>query len=162
MNDTVGMIGLGNAGSALARALSGKRPLVGYDVDPSRRERGRRAETGLGVVGRGRSAPARTRCCCRCRKRKISRSVVAALAGAVQSPRVIIETSTVTPKVAQQLGAICDDAGIAFVDAAIAGGIQSMAAGKVTFLVGGNASAFELTTARPDRAGRPGSRARRG
>ncbi len=31
MNDTLGMIGLGNAGSALAGALAGRRTLIGYD-----------------------------------------------------------------------------------------------------------------------------------
>ena len=43
MNDTIGMIGLGNAGSALASALSGQRPLVGHDVSPARRGVGRLA-----------------------------------------------------------------------------------------------------------------------
>ena len=35
MKDTIGMIGLGNAGSALAHALSGKRPLV-YETPQKR------------------------------------------------------------------------------------------------------------------------------
>ena len=38
MNDCVGLIGLGNAGSALANAFSGQRPLVGFDADPARRD----------------------------------------------------------------------------------------------------------------------------
>ena len=38
MNNTLGMIGLGNAGSALASALSGRIPLVGYDADSKRRD----------------------------------------------------------------------------------------------------------------------------
>ncbi len=36
MNDTLGMIGLGNAGSALAGALAGRRALIGYDANPAR------------------------------------------------------------------------------------------------------------------------------
>ena len=142
MNDTIGMIGLGNAGSALARALSGKRPLVGYDVDPARRDGVAELKLAWAPSVEAVGASADT-VLLSLPKGEISRSVVAALAGAAQSPRVIIETSTVTPKVAQQLDAICHDAGIAFVDAAIAGGVQSMAAGKVTFLVGGAAPAFE-------------------
>ncbi len=142
MNDTIGMIGLGNAGSALARALSGKRPLVGYDVDPARRDGVAELKLAWASSVEAVGASADT-VLLSLPKAEISRSVVAALAGAAQSPRVIIETSTVTPKVAQQLDAICHDAGIAFVDAAIAGGVQSMAAGKVTFLVGGDAPAFE-------------------
>ena len=37
MNETLGMIGLGNAGSALAGALTGRRALIGYDANPARR-----------------------------------------------------------------------------------------------------------------------------
>ncbi len=38
MNETVGLIGLGNAGSALASAFSGQRPLAGFDLNPARRD----------------------------------------------------------------------------------------------------------------------------
>jgi len=37
MQTTVGIVGLGNAGSAMATALSGKMPLVGFDTNPERR-----------------------------------------------------------------------------------------------------------------------------
>ena len=37
MQTTVGIVGLGNAGSAMATALSGKIPLVGFDVNSERR-----------------------------------------------------------------------------------------------------------------------------
>ncbi len=40
MNETLGLIGLGNAGSALAGALTGalagRRALIGYDANPAR------------------------------------------------------------------------------------------------------------------------------
>jgi len=39
--------------------------------------------------------------------------------------------------VAQELNAICQPRQVRFVDAAIANGVASMAAGKITFLVGG-------------------------
>jgi 3-hydroxyisobutyrate dehydrogenase len=38
MQTHIGIIGLGNAGSTMATALSGQMPLVGFDVNPSRRE----------------------------------------------------------------------------------------------------------------------------
>jgi 3-hydroxyisobutyrate dehydrogenase-like beta-hydroxyacid dehydrogenase len=38
MQTTVGIVGLGNAGSAMATALSGKMPLGGYDIDPGRQQ----------------------------------------------------------------------------------------------------------------------------
>ena len=141
MNNTLGMIGLGNAGSALASALSGRIPLVGYDADSKRRavvakldllwaesvaEVGAKAGTVL------LSLP----------KPEISKAVVAELLAGGTRPELIVETSTITPKVARELGAACETAGVAFIDAAIGGGVQSMAAGKVTFLVGGEAAAF--------------------
>ncbi|MBM3223116.1 MAG: hypothetical protein FJZ47_04840, partial [Candidatus Tectomicrobia bacterium] len=38
MQTTVGIVGLGNAGAAMATALSGKMPLIGYDANPERRQ----------------------------------------------------------------------------------------------------------------------------
>lgn len=141
MNNTLGMIGLGNAGSALASALSGRIPLVGHDVDAKRRATvakldllwaGSVAEVGAKAGTVLLSLP----------KPDISKAVVAELLAGGSKPAVVIETSTITPKVARELGAACSAAGVAFVDAAIGGGVQSMAAGKVTFLVGGEAAAF--------------------
>jgi 3-hydroxyisobutyrate dehydrogenase-like beta-hydroxyacid dehydrogenase len=141
MDNTLGIIGLGNAGSALAAALSGRRPLIGYDANPDRRTAtakhdlvwaGSAAEVGAKADTVLLSLPLP----------EISKAVVAELLAGGKRPRTLIETSTITPKVAGELGAACRAAGVAFVDAAIAGGVQSMAAGKVTFLVGGDDAAF--------------------
>lgn len=35
MHTPVGIVGLGNAGSAMATALSGRLPLLGFDIDPA-------------------------------------------------------------------------------------------------------------------------------
>ena len=37
MNNAVAIVGLGNAGTALAPALAGNFPLSGYDIDPKRK-----------------------------------------------------------------------------------------------------------------------------
>jgi 3-hydroxyisobutyrate dehydrogenase len=138
MQTHVGIVGLGNAGSAMATALSGKMPLVGFDIDPSRRQAvshlaldcvasladlARRA----GTVVLSLPHP------------DISKHVVAELLESAQRPGLIIETSTVTHTVAQELHAMCQASGVSFVDAAIASGVASMAAGKITFLAGGSA-----------------------
>jgi 3-hydroxyisobutyrate dehydrogenase-like beta-hydroxyacid dehydrogenase len=138
METTVGIIGLGNAGSAMATALSGKMPLVGFDVNPDRRQAvahlaldwvpslpdlARRA----GTVILSLPHP------------DISRRTVAALLQGEPAPDLIIETSTVTHTTAQELHALCQPHDVGFVDAAIASGVASMAAGKITFLVGGAA-----------------------
>ncbi len=141
MNNTLGMIGLGNAGSALASALSGRIPLVGHDVDARRRATVAKLDLLWAVSVAEVGAKAGT-VLLSLPKPEISKAVVAELLAGGSKPALIIETSTITPKVARELGAACSAAGVAFVDAAIGGGVQSMAAGKVTFLVGGEAAAF--------------------
>jgi 3-hydroxyisobutyrate dehydrogenase-like beta-hydroxyacid dehydrogenase len=121
----------------MATALSGKLSLVGFDIDPVRRQAvahltldcvasladlAHRAET---VVL---SLPFP----------EISKRVVAELLQGEHRPGLIIETSTITQTVARELGAMCQARGTGFVDAAIASGVASMAAGKITFLVGGS------------------------
>lgn len=141
MNTSVGMIGLGNAGSALATALSGKLTLYGYDINQARRQfvetlalewTDSIASLGSQVGSVILSLP----------KPEISKAAVAELLALDAKPDLIIETSTVTPKVAQELDAMCQASGIRFVDAAIAGGVAGMAAGTTTFLVGGTASDY--------------------
>jgi 3-hydroxyisobutyrate dehydrogenase-like beta-hydroxyacid dehydrogenase len=132
----VGIVGLGNAGSAMATALSGKMSLIGFDIDPGRRQAvahlaldcaasladlARRAE----IVVLSLPHP------------DISKRTVADLVASAPHPALIIETSTVTHAVAQELQALCQPHGVGFIDAAIANGVASMAAGKITFLVGG-------------------------
>lgn len=136
MQTTVGIVGLGNAGSAMASALSGKMPLVGFDKNASRRQAVAHLAldwvTSLadiahraGIVILSLPHP------------DISKAVVTELVQATKAPDLIIETSTVTPTVAQELHAICQPRQVRFIDAAIASGVASMAAGTITFLVGG-------------------------
>ncbi len=136
MQTTVGIVGLGNAGSAMATALSGKMPLVGFDTNPERRHAVAHltlewvpslAELASRVGTVVLSLP----------KPEISKAVVTELVHAAKAPELIIETSTITPQVAQELNAICQPRQVRFIDAAIANGVASMAAGKITFLVGG-------------------------
>ncbi len=141
MNSSVAMIGLGNAGAALARALAGKFPLSGYDLNPHRRDvvadlDFQWRDSIEAAVGEADyvllSLP----------RPEISRAVVQGIAKRPTGVKVVIETSTITPKVARDLASICREAGIGFVDAAIAGGVQAMAAGENTFLVGGSDEDF--------------------
>jgi 3-hydroxyisobutyrate dehydrogenase len=136
MQTTVGIVGLGNAGSAMATALSGKMGLVGFDVNPERRQAVAHLAlewvTSLSALAQKvgtvvLSLP----------KPEISKAVVTELVQAAKAPELIIETSTITPQVAQELDAICQPHHVHFIDAAIASGVASMAAGKITFLVGG-------------------------
>ena len=143
MPDLIGIIGLGNTGSALATALSGKLPLVGYDLDPNRRQALADLEmervdsvAQVGTVAKRiiLSLPAPD----------ISQAVVTELLSVEPVPELIIETSTVTPKVALTLDSLCQDRKVPFVDAAMASGVAAMAAGQVTFLVGGRLPDVEI------------------
>ena len=144
MPQLIGIIGLGNAGSALATALSGKLPLVGYDLDPNRRQGVadldmQRVESVAQVGTLAKriilSLPAPD----------ISQAVVAELLALEPPPDLIIETSTITPKAASMLDGLCQARQVSFADAAIASGVAAMAAGQVTFLVGGRPPDVELT-----------------
>lgn len=142
MTGTIGLIGLGNAGAALARGFSGQRPLVGHDSDAARSDAV--ADCELEWVGSPAEVAEKAQTVLLSLPHPdASRGVAAALSGAGRTPELVIETSTITPKTARELGAMCKDIGAGFVDAAIAGGVQSMAEGKVTFLVGGEAKDFE-------------------
>jgi 3-hydroxyisobutyrate dehydrogenase-like beta-hydroxyacid dehydrogenase len=111
-------------------------PLLGFDIDPDRR----RAVDHLALdcvasvaemANRARSVVLSLP------KPEISKAVVAELLRGETMPGLIIETSTVTHTVAQELATLCRARQVSFVDAAIANGVASMAAGKITFLVGG-------------------------
>jgi len=142
MTETIGLVGLGNAGAALARGFSGQRPLVGHDLDPARAEAvsGCELEWMKSVVDVADKADT---VLLSLPRPDASRNAVAALSSAQCPPKMVIETSTITPKVARELGDMCKEMGAGFIDAAIAGGVQTMAEGKVTFLVGGEVQDFE-------------------
>lgn len=150
MNAPVGIVGLGNAGSALATALAGKLPLYGYDINPQRRQVVSHlpiefTDSLAALASQVRSVVLSLP------KPEISRATVAELLSTSTLPDLIIETSTITPKVAQELNAMCQASKLRFVDAAIAGGVAGMAAGTTTFLVGGTeadyAKAFPILDA---------------
>jgi 3-hydroxyisobutyrate dehydrogenase len=136
MVDVIGVIGLGNAGSAVAGALAAKTPVIGFDLDPSRRDIA--IERGVECVSSMEEVAARAKhILLSLPKPEISIAVTEALVSSSTPPTLIIETSTVTPKTAQASHSLCQAKGIAYVDAAIAGGVASMAAGKITFFLGG-------------------------
>jgi 3-hydroxyisobutyrate dehydrogenase len=142
----LGIVGLGNAGGALAAALAPQCQLFGFDIDPARRA----AVGGLDITlttsptGVAENAIAAI---LSLPHPDISLAVADRLLAIIDPPELIIETGTITPKTAQALAAKCAARGVLFVDAAIAGGVQSMAAGQCTFLVGGDDAA--VARARP-------------
>jgi 3-hydroxyisobutyrate dehydrogenase len=150
--ETVGIVGLGNAGGSLARGMAGKGKLLGTDTDTSRRE-------ALGNIdlqwmdNASALASEADAVLLSLPRPEISRQVIADICAVARRPQIVIETSTITPKLARDLAAMCREARIGFVDAAVAGGVQSMADGKVTFLVGGSEEDFALARPVMERVG---------
>lgn len=143
MRSAIAIIGLGNAGAALAHALSGTFQLTGYDVNDERK----RAVEQLEVTWSSslESAIAEADFVLTSLPHpEISLKVVESIANSHTAARLVIETSTITPGVARKLATACSHVDIGFVDAAIAGGVQSMAAGENTFLVGGSEEDFAM------------------
>lgn len=146
MSDAIAMVGLGNAGAALAHALSGTFTLSGFDINPARKAAVEHLE--IDWADSLESAVADVDVVLLSLPRPdISLDVVRAVAGGPTAARLVIETSTITPKVARELATICAGADMGFVDAAIAGGVHAMAAGENTFLVGGSEEDFASASA---------------
>ncbi|KJV28450.1 oxidoreductase [Luteibacter yeojuensis] len=73
--------------------------------------------------------------------------VVEALAPTLKKGAVVVDHSTVSPDTAKKAARIIGDAGGAFLDAPVSGGVEGAKNGKLSVMVGGEASVLE--TARP-------------
>ncbi len=135
-NQLCAVIGLGNMGIEVAGRLALAGPVRGFDTSPERIALATArflpvADTLIATVA-GASAvvlslptPA------------VSLATVQTLAQAMPRGTLIIETSTVIPSDTAKMLAICDAAGIGFIDAAIQSGVEIMARGGSMLLIGG-------------------------
>ncbi len=137
--ESVGLIGLGLLGSALAQRLreAGYR-IVGYDLDPARRTQ--LAADGCAIVE---SADDVARSCERVILCLPDSHVVASVVTEIRpqlSPRtLLIDTTTGDPEQTAQLGEQLAAGQIPYVDATIAGSSEQLRAGDVLLMVGGEA-----------------------
>ena len=77
----------------------------------------------------------------------ILKSVAARSSRPWQAGAVLLDCSTVEVDAARDVAARCAKAGIGFLDAPVSGGVGGATAGTLTFMVGGDATAFD--TAKP-------------
>lgn len=143
---TVGLIGLGNAGMAFAQSLLSTFDVVGYDRDHTRIQ----AAQAAGVSNASSVKEVSERCAIiilSLPTPAASLAVAAELAQGTLAGRLVIESSTVGPHDIDHLQAAIAQQGGTVMDAAIVGGVHKLAAGKTTFLVG--ASALDFERARP-------------
>ncbi len=138
----VGLIGLGLLGSALAdRLRGGSLPVLGYDLDPARRE-------ALGGAG-GEVARDAAEVFGRCHRVLLSlpthvevEAVLAAAEGTVRSGHVIVDTTTGDPEATAALAAKLATRGVAYLDATVSGSSAQLREGSAVLMVGGDAAAF--------------------
>ena len=141
--DTIGLIGIGLLGTALAeRMLGAGCPIVGFDVSAERR-------AALGALG---GEPVESAALVAARARKIVLSlptsdiveaVVAEILPSCEAGALIIDTTTGDPDRTAELGARLAEASIMYVDATVAGSSEQARRGEVIVMAGGTAAALE-------------------
>lgn len=135
MTQKVGLIGLGNAGLALATPITKKFAVVAYDLDAARCTLARAA--GIDVAPNVRAVAEQCTTLMLCLPNpSISRTVLAEIGPAALERKLIIENSTVGPEDIDALLRIAEPAKARVVEAAILGGVRKLTDGEGTFLVG--------------------------
>ena len=142
----VGLCGLGQMGIEIARRLAASYDVVACDPSGERRTLaaeipGLTAVPSIGEMGAPEvvvlslPTPAISRACC------------AELSGRLAADSLVIETSTVLPDDTRACAALLGERDVRFVEAAVLSGVQQMAGGSATLLVGGDDA--DVARARP-------------
>jgi len=138
----IGFIGLGNMGAPMAANLAAAGHVVtGFDLAApmpqgvAKADSAAEAATGQEVVITMLPNGA------------ILKSVAGEVIPAMAAGAVLLDCSTVEVEAARDVAARCAKAGLGFLDAPVSGGVGGAAAGTLTFMVGGDATAFG--TAKP-------------
>lgn len=135
MNESIGVVGLGNAGLALAGALVRQYEVCGFDQKAARMQESEKSGIKpcdsveelvktCDIIFLSLPTPA------------ASRAVAQSMSSVSLTGKLLIETSTVDPKDVTWLLEFAQSRGASAMDAAVLGGIQNLAEGKTTFLVG--------------------------
>ncbi len=141
-HDAVGLVGLGLMGSALAeRLLASGHAVLGYDIDPARRDALRKRG------GRSASCAAAVAAACRhlllsLPDGRVARSVMRAMGAAPLAGRLVIDTTTGSPREAAEAGRRLAARGAAYLDATISGNSDQVRKREVVVLAGGPPDAF--------------------
>jgi 3-hydroxyisobutyrate dehydrogenase-like beta-hydroxyacid dehydrogenase len=145
MSDTtVGLIGLGLVGSALAeRLLAAGFVVIGHDVDAGRRDE-LRARGGTAAASAAEVAGAACRIILSLPNSEIVRAVINPLRNplAARPGSIVVDTTTGDPEPTAELGALLAADHVAYLDATIAGSSAQVRSGEVLVIAGGEPSAF--------------------
>ncbi len=140
---TVGVIGLGLLGSALAhRILCSGNGVLGYDLQARQREQ--LEEAG----GQAADSPVEVARACQVLvlslpDADVVATVISAIEPALRAGQTVIDTTTGEPLAAESLGRRLNQRGAGFLDATIAGSSVQVRDGLAIAMVGGEAAVFE-------------------
>ena len=147
MAETIGFIGLGIMGSAMARNLSKQFPVLAYDVDKNK--------TAAAAAGNVRAAKDTAEIASSCQviflslpNSAVVKSVVlgdGGLSSNMKKGSILIDTSTTEARVEIEIEVVLKAKGISFLDAPVSGGEKAAIEGTLSFMVGGDQKIFDET-----------------
>jgi 3-hydroxyisobutyrate dehydrogenase-like beta-hydroxyacid dehydrogenase len=140
---TIGMVGLGLLGGALAeRFLGAGFSVMGFDPDPGRRQA--LADLGGRPVASARDA---ARSCGRLvfslPDTPVVESVLQEIAPELRDGLVILDTTTGDPERTAELGAVLFEKGVRYLDATVSGSSEQVRSAEAVVMVGGERAAAE-------------------
>jgi 3-hydroxyisobutyrate dehydrogenase-like beta-hydroxyacid dehydrogenase len=141
--DTVGLVGIGLLGTAMAeRLLAAGFGVDGFDLNPQ-------ATDGLAKSG-GRAAENACAVAARCRRvilslpsSTVAAEVIAGIEPHLQANSIVIDTTTGDPDHAETLGARLTALNVDYLDATIGGSSRQVLSGDCIVMCGGSHAAFE-------------------
>ncbi len=143
MADKIGFIGLGIMGAPMARLLAAKYELTVFDIDPQKIRAVSPAKPAVDIAEAARdkdlvflSLPGS----------ETVKGVVTGNGGLKANMKpgsVVIDMSTTSPAVSQEIAHSIIEAGISFLDAPVSGGEKAAVAGTLSVMVGGNKEVFD-------------------
>lgn len=139
LTGVIGVIGLGNMGSRMARRLVGAgRQVIGYDVRPV-------DVPGVGTVEDLASVAEEASILVLSLPHGAIVSEVCrrVLAVSTRSVQVIVDTSTIGPDAAKAMAELCAASGVAYIDAPVSGGIHGAEAGTLSMMIATDQATFD-------------------
>lgn len=144
--DPVGVVGLGQMGSAMARTLlDGGRRVCAWDVASSARQAAAATGVDVAVDPAAVAAAAPIVVTSLPDRSAVTEAVLggSGLSKAGREDLLVVDTSTTTPQDARVLASQFRGVGIDYIDAPVTGGPGAAAAGQLGIMVGGDEALFE-------------------
>jgi 2-hydroxy-3-oxopropionate reductase len=141
--EKIGFIGLGVMGAPMARLLAAKYDVIVFDTDRSKVESVKNVNVAGNVAEVGEKA---TTVLLSLPGSEIVKEVVLGKSGLVTSMKMggtVIDHSTTSPAVSQEIAKALESVGIAFLDAPVSGGEKAAIAGSLSIMVGGKEEVFQ-------------------